>query len=147
MQQLSKVGLSICEKQGFELIELEEAITRNQGCWLILSKCPAIEAPAEEKAGGKKAAAKKGQANAEDLKPIFGKAWLDLSDLNQPGATKTSKRVYIETIAPAVKETREEGGDVWVDQEEFEPVFEPSKTYVHLEIELNKPVVPEKSDL
>ena len=70
-----------------------------------------------------------------------------MSDLNQPGATKTSKRVYIETIAPAVKETREEGGDVWVDQEEFEPVFEPQKTYVHLEIELKKPVVPEKSDL
>ena len=53
------VGISVCEKQGFELIELEEAIKNDGGCWLTLMKLPQPEAPAEEK-GGKKAPPKKG---------------------------------------------------------------------------------------
>ena len=78
------IGVSICEKQGFELIEFEEAVKNDGGCWLTLLKLPQQEAPAEEK-GGKKAAPKKGQ-NADEVKPIFGKAWVDLTDLQKPGA-------------------------------------------------------------
>ena len=34
------VGISVCEKQGFELIELEEAVKNDGGCWLTLMKLP-----------------------------------------------------------------------------------------------------------
>ena len=72
--------------QGFELIELEEAIKNDGGCWLTLMKLPQPEAPPEEK--GKKAPPKKGQ-NMDDIKPIFGKAWVDLTDLQKPGSNTT----------------------------------------------------------
>ena len=121
LQKFTQIGRSSCEKQGFELIELEESIIKEGGCWLVLHKVPAQEASADDKAaaGGKKAPAKGKGPSADDLKPIFGKAWVDLSDLMKPGATYMSKRVFLETIAPAVKEAGEKG-DQWVDQQEFE---------------------------
>ena len=85
-------------------------------------KIPLPEPPAEEK-GGKKAPPKKG-AQVDDLKPTFGRAWVDLTDLQKPGSNTISQRVFLETCAPAIKEAQE-SGDVWVDQEEFEPLFEP----------------------
>ena len=36
LKKQSLNGISICEKQGFELIELEEAIKNDGGCWLKL---------------------------------------------------------------------------------------------------------------
>lgn len=137
-------GVSISEKQGFELIELEEAIKNDGGCWLTLMKLPLPEAPAEEK-GGKKAAPKKGQ-NVDDLKPIFGRAWVDLTDLQKPGANTTIQRVFLETCPTAIKEAQE-SEDVWVDQEEFDPVFEPQRTYTYIEINLSSPVVPQTSSV
>lgn len=53
------MGIAICEKQGFELIELEEAIKNDGGCWLKFMKLPQPETPVEDK-GGKKAPPKKG---------------------------------------------------------------------------------------
>lgn len=144
LQKTTLVGISICEKQGFELIELEEAIKNDGGCWLTLMKLPQPEAPAEEK-GGKKAPPKKGQ-NLDDLKPIFGRAWVDLTDLRKPGANSTTKRVFLETCAPTMKEAQE-SGDVWVDQEETEPLFEPQRTYVYLDITLSNPVIPQASNV
>ena len=44
-------------------------------------KLPNIEAQVDEKAAGKKAAGKKGGPSAEDVKPTFGKAWVDFSEL------------------------------------------------------------------
>lgn len=129
----------MCEKQGFELIELEEAIKNDGGCWLTFMKLPAPEAPAEDKGGKKAPPPKKGQS-ADDMKPIFGRAWVDLSDLAKPGANNCSRRVFLETCAPANKEAQE-SGEVWVDQEESDPLFEPQRTYVHLEISLSHPVV------
>lgn len=79
VQKSTLIGQAICEKQGFELIELEEAIKNDGGCWLTFMKLPAPEAPVEEK-GGKKAPPKKGQ-NLDDLKPTFGRAWVDLTEL------------------------------------------------------------------
>lgn len=144
MQKTTLVGMSVCEKQGFELIELEEAIKNDGGCWLTLMKLPQPEAPAEEK-GGKKAAPKKGQ-NLDDLKPVFGRAWVDLSDLKKPGANNLTTRVHLETCAPVMKEAQETG-DVWVEQEEFEPLFEPQRSYVYLEINLSNPVVPKSTNI
>jgi hypothetical protein len=43
-----------------------------------------------------------------------------------------------------MKEARE-GGDVWVDQQDFEPLFEPKRTYVYIRISLSNPVVPKSS--
>jgi hypothetical protein len=63
----------------------------------------------------------------------------------KPGATYMSTRVFLETIAPAVKEAGEKG-DQWVDQQEFEQVFEPQRTYVSIEINLSNPVVLQKTD-
>lgn len=51
------------------------------------------------------------------------------------------RRAFLETCPTAIKEAQE-SGDVWVDQEEFEPVFEPQRTYVYLEINLSSPVIP-----
>jgi hypothetical protein len=67
-------------------------------------KLPHIEAPADEKAGAKKGGAKKGGPSLEDIKPVFGKAWVDLSELQKPGATVLEQRVFVQTIPPAVKE-------------------------------------------
>jgi len=142
VQKQTMVGVSVCEKQGFELIELEEAIKNDGGCWLKFMKLPQPEAPPEDK-GGKKAPPKKGQ-NPDDIKPIFGRAWVDLSDLQKPGSNNTMKRAFLETCPTAIKEAQE-SGDVWVDQEEFEPVFEPQRTYIYLEINLSSPVIPNAS--
>ena len=40
LQKTMLVGISVCEKQGFELIELEEAVKNDGGCWLTLMKLP-----------------------------------------------------------------------------------------------------------
>ena len=81
----------------------------------------------------------------DDLKPTFGRAWVDLADLAKPGANNCSRRVFLETCAPCIKEAAE-NGEVWVDQEDGEPLFEPQRTYVHLEINLSHPIVPQSSE-
>ena len=58
----------------------------------------------QEEAKGKKPPAKGKATQAEEVKPIFGKAWIDLSDLKQPGAKSTVKRVFLTTCPTAVKE-------------------------------------------
>ena len=40
LQKSTLVGISVCEKQGFELIELEEAVKNDGGCWLTFMKLP-----------------------------------------------------------------------------------------------------------
>lgn len=47
----------------------------------------------------------------------------------------------METLAPVMKEAQEQG-EAWVDQEEFEPLFEPQRTYLHIEVNLSHPVTP-----
>lgn len=108
-------------------------------------KLPHIEAPADEKAGAKKGGAKKGGPSLEDIKPVFGKAWVDLSELQKPGATVLEQRVFLQTIPPAVKESTD-GTDRYVDAEEFDEVFEPQRTYIHLHIELTNAVTPETAE-
>lgn len=53
-------------------------------------------------AGGKKAPAK-GKGPADDIKPTFGRAWVDFKDLMKPGTTELSQRVFLETCPPLVK--------------------------------------------
>lgn len=61
---------------GKAMLELENDINENEGCWLYLDKLP----PVEEEDPKKKAPAKaKGQV--EELKPVFARTWIDFSTL------------------------------------------------------------------
>lgn len=75
------IGTAICEKNGFELIELEEAVKTDGGCWLKFYKVPNTNPGQAQAAAGKGAPAKGKGAPADDAKPIFGKAWLNLAEL------------------------------------------------------------------
>jgi len=78
----------------------------------------------------------------DEIKPVFGRAWLDLSELQAPGSKEICQRVFLQTCAPAVKEASE-AGDTWHDQGEFEPLFEPQRTYIYVKLELTEPVSPQ----
>jgi hypothetical protein len=86
------VGNSAVDKQSFELVELEEFVSHDKGCWIKFSKLPP---PEEEILDPKAVAAKKAPpkgakgGSTEDMKPFFGKAWLSLEDLLKQGATET----------------------------------------------------------
>ena len=66
------------------------------------------------------------------MKPIVGRAWVSFDELLQPGATETKQRVYLETCPPLVKKQSDDGAEEEVEEEEYEKVFETSKTYIHL---------------
>ena len=64
-------------------------VKNDKGCWLRFIKMVPVVPEAEAAAGGKgaKAPAKgKGAAPTDDLKPVFGKAWVDLTEISLPGA-------------------------------------------------------------
>jgi hypothetical protein len=132
------VGTVFCEKSGFELIELEEAVLGEGGCWLKLLKVPNPN-PATQAAGGKAAPAKpvKGATTTDDVKPVVGRAWFNLESLRKPGSTSCSGRVFIETMPTCQKDE----SDKYVDSEETNQVFEAERTYVQLSLQLSKPLV------
>jgi hypothetical protein len=57
----SNIGTSICIKENYELIELEESIKNDEGCWIKFMKTP-IPAAENEDPKAKKAPAKAGKA-------------------------------------------------------------------------------------
>lgn len=134
------IGTASCEKSGFELIELEEAVKVDGGFWLRFMKVPnANPAAVAAQAGAKGAPAKAKAPVTDEPKPIISKAWVSLEALRKPGATKTSIRVALETCPTCVKEG--ENSDKYVDNEEVVPFFENEKTYISLTITLAKPIV------
>ena len=85
-------GLSICDKTGHELIEFEEAIRSEGGAWLKLLKASSwkcqfliiLTEPTEGgvDAKGKPAPKAKGKGpSTDDLKPQFGRVWVNFADL------------------------------------------------------------------
>lgn len=82
----------MCDKNSYDLIEFEEFVQKDKGCWVRFNKLPP---PEEEVMDPKAAAAKKAPpkggkgAPTEDLKPTFGYAWLSLTDLLEPGSLET----------------------------------------------------------
>lgn len=86
------VGNAICYKKSYELVEFEEFVSKDKGCWIKFNK---LTPPEEEITDPKAAAAKKVPSKAgkgaavEDMKPIFGMAWLNLEDLLVPGGLET----------------------------------------------------------
>lgn len=88
----TNVGKAICAKDGYELVEIEELVRCDRGCWLRFMKLPPAAADAD--AAAKKAPAKGAKgAPADDLKPVFGKAWVSFADLLKPGTCETKQRV------------------------------------------------------
>lgn len=81
------IGEAICDKRGFELIEFEEWVTKDQGCWLKFSKLPPAE-PAGDAAANKKAPPKGKGGATDEIKPVFGRAWISFEDLLKPGSTE-----------------------------------------------------------
>lgn len=84
--------------------------------------------------------------NTEEEKPTYGRAWVDLSLLNDSGETKVKSRVFLET-AEAKKQTSETDAANPAPTEEAKSsellkVFEEAKTYVMLELEISEPIVP-----
>lgn len=74
------------EKQGYELIELEEWVQRDKGCWLKFMKLPPPEDQAVDPkaAAGAKGAPAKGApkaGGAVELKPTYSRAWINLETL------------------------------------------------------------------
>lgn len=145
------MGTARAVKEGYELLELEEAVKYDHGCWIRFMKYPSVT-PEVVDAGakGKAPPAKGGKggpaAGADENKPCFGKAWLSFSDLTKPGATWTKQRVYLQTCPPMVKKTNEEGIEVEVEDTTYEKVFEDAKTYVHIKFSVNQPIVPVAAD-
>lgn len=141
---LNNVGIANSAKSGYELLELEENVKYDHGCWVRFLKYPA--AAPEADAGGKGKAPAKGKGAAvEDVKPVFGKAWLSFNEINKPGATRTTQRVYLQTCPPITKKANEDGTEEEVEETEYEPLFETAKTYVHLKFSIDQPVFPPAS--
>ena len=81
-------------KDGYELVEMEELVRYDRGCWLRFMKVPPSSNDAD--AGAKKAPAKGAKgAPTDDLKPVFGRAWVSFADLLKPGSTETKQRVQL----------------------------------------------------
>lgn len=89
---------------------------------------------------GKKAPPK-GKGAADDIKPTFGRAWVDFKELMKPGTTDFNQRVFLQTCPPLVKKQNEDGTEEEVEETEFEKVFEEAKSYVHLNFKLTEPIM------
>jgi hypothetical protein len=140
------VGRATCEKEGYELVEVEEMVNTEKGCWLRFSKLPPKQDEGENaaSAAAKKAPPKggKGGAPSDELKPAFGRAWVSFEELKKPGSTSLTSRVYLMTCPPVTKRVKEDGSEVEVEEHDFDKIFEESRSYVHIKISLNKPIVP-----
>jgi hypothetical protein len=113
--------------------------------------------PSEEPAGGdpKAAAAKgapakgapaKGAPAGGDMKPYFGRAWLNLDALLQPGALEVKQRVFLETCPPMVKKAGEDGIERYVWSEEpFDNIFEGQRSYIYIKLTMSDSVTPPTS--
>ena len=119
-----KTARSVLSKTGDPLVELQEFVEDAGGAYIRISKV------ANEESDRKKAPKKV----VDDTKPIVGRGWVDLSDLQFAGVTETFVRVKLEDEEPDL----EEG-------ETYEPLYT-NDTYVYLRVRVNPPVTPEVLD-
>ena len=108
---------------------------------------PPEDQPVDPKAAaGAKGAPAKGAPKGGvvvELKPSFGRAWINLESLMQPGAVEVKQRVFVETCPPLVKKMGEDGVERLVQTEDaYETIYETAKTYIYLKISLSEPVTP-----
>jgi hypothetical protein len=69
-------------------------IRYDRGCWLRFMKMPPSNDAVADAAKNAKAKGAKGGA-ADEMKPVFGRAWVSFTDLLKPGATETKQRVQL----------------------------------------------------
>ena len=153
-----------------QLREFESNICDNKGCWVYFDKVVPHEEEATEHAaaGGKKAPAKAppkgktGQTSAEEAKPTHGRAWLNLTQLLQPGVKQCTSRAFLQQCTPAEAHhphhkppTAGEGEMDHVSEvnaiqktdgtdsvEAPTDLFGDAQAYVHLTIQLSEPLYP-----
>lgn len=144
--------VSITEtKKSDDLVELEESIKSEEGCWVYFNKV--LPKPDEDEKDNKKKPKGKG-APVEEAKPVFGRAWLDLTNFKEPGETKISTKIFLETSeAPKPKVEEGEGDqepapEANEEEEKVElvKVFEDARTYIILDFEISEPHVPTAED-
>jgi len=120
---------------GAELQRFEQEINDSKGTWLYFDKLPPSEEEAAAK-GGKPAAgkpgAKPGASAGEEMKPVNGRVWLDLTQFSDPSqsASLTQQRFIVQTVqkpAPA------DGSEAPVDN-----LFEAQQTYIMVSISLTE---------
>lgn len=75
-----------------EVMRLESDTVDNQGCWVYFDKLVPKEEDAvtQQATSQKKTAPSKGKPTGvpvEEAKPVFARAWLDLTPLLHPGGT------------------------------------------------------------
>ena len=139
-------GSLASDKQGFELVEFEEWVQKDKGCWIRLLKMPPLEDQAVDPkaAAAAKGAPAKGAPKAggsSEMKPTFGRAWINFEDMLKPGALETKQRVFLETCPPMVKKAGEDGIERYVQSEEpFDNAFESTRSYIYVKITLSDPV-------
>ena len=82
--------------------KFESAVCDARGMWVYFDKVVPQDEEAEAadpKAKGKKAPAKGKPASAtEETRPTYGRAWVNLTPLMHPGATKMTQRVFLNQI-------------------------------------------------
>ena len=108
--------------EGEELVTLEEKIEDDGRLCLEFSKLP----PVVEDDAKKKIKAKPG----EEAKPIYAKAWVDMSYFQTPSAQETIYRVQLVDPEPLP------------DQPPEPPLFNAIRSYVHFRVRLDPPITP-----
>ena len=65
-----------------KLLEFDDLVNEKGGCWVYLDKLPPVEEEDPKKA---KAPPKGGKVPTEELKPVYGRAWVNLVTFREPG--------------------------------------------------------------
>ncbi len=86
-----------------DIQKLEQDITDSKGIWLYFDKLPPPEEDAAAK-GGKPPAGKPGAkagGAAEEMKPVNGRAWIDLTQFSDPAQPSQllRQRFAVQTVA------------------------------------------------
>lgn len=81
-------------KQGNAILDFENDVNDNKGCWLFFEKLP----PPEDEDPKKAKTQAKGKGPAEELKPVYGCAWVDLTLFQYEGQMIMEGRFPLKTV-------------------------------------------------
>jgi len=121
-----------------EIQKLEQDINDHKGIWLYFDKLPPAEEDAAAK-GGKPPAGKPGAkpgGATEEMKPVNGRAWIDLTQFSDPTQPTQllRQRFAIQTVAKPPVEGAEPNP--------LDNIFEQQQTYIMVSVSLQEPVYP-----
>jgi hypothetical protein len=81
------------EIKGEDLLKFENDVNEERGQWIYFDKLP----PIEEEDPKKKAAAK-GKVVSEEVKPVSGRAWIDLTAFQGSSGNSLEYKALLETV-------------------------------------------------